>query len=120
LCRSCLHDQGGVRFRKELLGTVIILALMFATSASVGYESVMKIVKAAYDPLPPISNPYLVMEVASASAGVEEALSLYLRFAKRRKGSLALISQPVDVRNSVYIALAVLACAACIAAGTIR
>ena len=47
----------GIKFKKEFLGTLIVISMMFLTAISVGYESVTKIVDAITATIPPISLP---------------------------------------------------------------
>jgi hypothetical protein len=98
----------GLRIKKEVLGTLLIVAMMFVTACTIGYESVTKLVDAVERTLLPISGPYLVIAVEAVALLSAVLLYLYQRAAGRRNGSLALISQSVDSRNHIFVSLAVI------------
>ncbi len=98
----------GLRFRKELLGTFMIVSMMFLTAAGIGWESAGKIIAAATDATTPIVRPYLVIAVESFAMVAAAILFLYQRFVGRRHGSLSLISQSIDSKNHIYVAAAVI------------
>jgi len=101
-----------LRMKKEALGALVIVAMMFATACTIGYESVTRLVDAVERTLLPISGPYLVIAVEVVALFSAVLLYLYQRAAGRRSGSLALISQSVDSRNHIFVSLAVIAGAA--------
>ena len=98
----------GVRMKKEALGTLVVTMMMFATACTIGYDSTTKLVDAAEGRLLPISDPYLVIVVEAVAFVSAVFLHLYQRAAGRRNGSLTLISQSVDSRNHIFVALAVI------------
>jgi cation diffusion facilitator family transporter len=98
----------GIKFRKELVGTFVIIIMMFVTAGSVGFESLTKVVVAVTASIPPLSMPYLVIVVESFALIAAALLGLYQRFVGKRTGSLALISQSVDSKNHIYVAAAVI------------
>ena len=98
----------GMKVKKELLGTLIIIVMMFVTAISVGFESLTAIIEAITGTIAPISKPYLVIFVEAVSLVAAAILYLYQRFVGRRNGSLALISQSIDSKNHVYVAIAVI------------
>jgi cation diffusion facilitator family transporter len=98
----------GIKFRKELVGTFVIIVMMFVTAGGVGFESLTKVVAAVTASIPPLSMPYLVIVVESLALIAAVLLGLYQRFVGKRTGSLALISQSVDSKNHIYVAAAVI------------
>jgi len=98
----------GIRFKKEFLGTLIIISMMFITAISVGYESATKIIDAITVTIPPISLPYLVVAVEGIALVAAAILHFYQRYVGKSNGSLALISQSIDSRNHIYVAAAVI------------
>jgi cation diffusion facilitator family transporter len=98
----------GMKCKKELLGTLIIVSMMFVTAASVGYESITTIIDAMTTAMSPISMPHLVIAVEGIALVVAGVLYLYQRYVGKRNGSLALISQSVDSKNHIYVAAAVI------------
>ena len=99
----------GIKLKKEFLGTMIIIFMMFVTSISVGYESISKMVKFLSGSLSPISLPYLVILVEAVALLFAVLLFLYQRFIGKKFGSLALISQSIDSKNHIYVAASVIA-----------
>ena len=98
----------GIKFRKELVGTFVIITMMFVTAGSVGFESLTKVAAAVTASIPPLTMPYLVIVVESLALIAATLLGLYQRFVGKRTGSLALISQSVDSKNHIYVAAAVI------------
>jgi len=98
----------GIKFKKEFLGTLIIISMMFITAISVGYESVIKIVDAITTTTLPISLPYLVVTVEGIALIAAAILHFYQRYVGKSNGSLALISQSIDSKNHIYVAAAVI------------
>jgi len=98
----------GIKFKKEFLGTLIIISMMFITAISVGYESVTKIIDAINATTPPISLPYLVVAVEGIALVAAAVLHFYQRYVGKSNGSLALISQSIDSKNHIYVASAVI------------
>lgn len=98
----------GIKFRKELVGTFVIIVMMFVTAGGVGFESLTKVAAAVTASIPPLAMPYLVIVVESLALIAAVLLGLYQRFVGKRTGSLALISQSVDSKNHIYVAAAVI------------
>jgi len=98
----------GIKFKKEFLGTLIIISMMFITAISVGYESVTKLIDATNVAIPPISLPYLVVAVEGIALVAAAILHFYQRYVGKSNGSLALISQSIDSKNHIYVAAAVI------------
>ena len=98
----------GIKFKKEFLGTLIVISMMFITAISVGYESVTKIIDAITVTIPPISMPYLVIAVEGIALVAAAILHFYQRYVGKKNGSLALISQSMDSKNHIYVAAAVI------------
>ena len=98
----------GIKFKREFLGTLIIISMMFITAISVGYESVTKIIDAITATIPPISMPYLVIAVEGIALVAAAILHFYQRYVGKSNGNLALISQSIDSKNHIYVAAAVI------------
>jgi len=98
----------GIKFKKEFLGTLIVISMMFLTAISVGYESVTKIIDAITVTIPRISMPYLVIAVEGVALVAAAILHFYQRYVGKKNGSLALISQSMDSKNHIYVAAAVI------------
>ena len=98
----------GIKFKREFLGTLIIISMMFITAISVGYESVTKIIDAITATIPPISMPYLVVAVEGIALVAAAILHFYQRYVGKSNGSLALISQSIDSKNHIYVAAVVI------------
>ena len=99
----------GMKIKKEILGTLIVLLMMFISGISVGYDSIRSIVDAFLGTLSPLTLPYLVITTEIVALIFALALFLYQRFVGKRNGSLVLISQSVDSKNHIYVALGVIA-----------
>ena len=98
----------GMKAGRELAGAFIIILMMFATAATIGYESAAKVFEAVTASASPVLMPYLVIGVEALALVAASVLHYYQRFVGRRSGSLALISQSVDSKNHIYIAGAVI------------
>ena len=99
----------GIKYKKEFVGTLIIIAMMFITGISVGYESINKIIEALFAIIEPISMPILVIVAEAIALIFAVILSFYQRYIGKKYGSLALISQSVDSKNHIYVAAMVIA-----------
>jgi len=98
----------GMRAKKEVAGTLVTIALMFGTALMLGYESSTSILENIEGLASPMTNPFLVIAVEGLSLASLLILSYYQRYIGRRGRSLALISQSIDSKNSVYSAAAVI------------
>jgi len=98
----------GMKIKKEILGTLIVLLMMFISGISVGYDSIRSIIDAFLGTLSPLAMPYLVIITENIALIFALALFLYQRFVGKRNGSLVLISQSVDSKNHIYVALGVI------------
>lgn len=103
----------GVKWKRELIGTVIILIMMFFTGVSIGYESMASVLQAVSGTIQPVSLPLLVIVVESIALICAAILTYYQRGVGKRYGSFALISQSIDSENHVYVAVAVMSGAVC-------
>ena len=101
---SAVVVWAGITFKKEHLGTVIIVLMMFVTGLTVGYESVTKVYGAITSTIDPIAKPYLVIAVELIALIAAVILSFYQRYVGKSNGNLALISQSVDSKNHIYVA----------------
>jgi len=98
----------GMKIKRENLGTLIVLLMMFISGISVGYDSIMSIIDAFLGKLLPLAMPYLVIIAETVALTFALILFLYQRFVGKRNGSLVLISQSVDSKNHIYVALGVI------------
>jgi len=98
----------GIKFKKELAGTLIIILMMFITASSVGYESITKIIETLTATTQPILMPYLIIIVEGIALTAAVILHFYQRYVGKNNGSLALISQSIDSKNHIYVAGAVI------------
>jgi len=98
----------GIKFKKELAGTLIIILMMFITASSVGYESITKIIETLTATTQPVLMPYLVIMVEGIALIAAVILHFYQRYVGKNNGSLALISQSIDSKNHIYVAGAVI------------
>jgi cation diffusion facilitator family transporter len=98
----------GMKIKREILGTVIVLLMMFISGISVGYDSIRAIVDAFLGTLSALAMPYLVIITEIIALIFALILFLYQRFVGKRNGSLVLISQSVDSKNHIYVALGVI------------
>lgn len=105
---SALIVWVGLKLKKEVVGTFIIILMMFITAISIGYESVTKIFELITSTVEPITMPYLVIIVESVALLAVVILYIYQRYVGKRSGSLALISQSVDSKNHIYVAVVVI------------
>jgi cation diffusion facilitator family transporter len=98
----------GIKLKKDTLGTMIILGLMFLTAAILFYDSASSIIKNVHGIFPPISMPIMVIVIELIAMLSMFVLSMYQRIVGNRNQSLALISQSIDSKNSVYSSAAVI------------
>jgi cation diffusion facilitator family transporter len=98
----------GIKRKKELLGTIFIIIMMFITAISIGYESITTLYEAIVSTIPTIEMPYLVITVEFISLIFAFLLSIYQHYVGKRYGSLALISQSIDSKNHIYVSTAVI------------
>jgi divalent metal cation (Fe/Co/Zn/Cd) transporter len=99
----------GMRLKRESLGALVTIFMMFVAGVSVGYESVTTVIEALRSKIVPIALPYLVIGVEGVALILAAFLFFYQRFTGKRNGSLVLISQSVDSKNHIYIATMVIA-----------
>jgi cation diffusion facilitator family transporter len=98
----------GIKFKKEVLGTLTIIALMFVTAVILFFNSAASIIHELQDVFTPMSMPFIVIAVEIIVALSMFTLSFYQRFVGRRSQSLPLISQSIDSQNSIYSSIAVI------------
>ena len=98
----------GMKIKRENLGALIVLVMMFVTGISVGYDSIVSIIDAFLGMLSPLAMPYLVILTEIVALIFATLLFLYQRFVGKRNGSLALISQSIDSKNHIYVAIGVI------------
>ena len=102
----------GEKIKREALGTLVIISMMFITSITIGYESITRIVNIMTISVSQISAPHLVIFVEGAALLIACSLYLYQRYVGVRNGSLVLLAQSIDSKNHIYIAIAVIVGAA--------
>jgi len=93
----------GIKHRRELLSTAFIILVMLVTAGWVGYESITRLVHPQA-----VDAGALTIVAAVVSGSVCYLMSTYQYMVGRRSGSLSLISQSIDSRNHVFVAVAVL------------
>jgi Co/Zn/Cd efflux system component len=98
----------GMKMKRELAGIVIILLMMFITGISVGFESISSLIEAFKGTISLITRPYLVILTESIALIFAIILFVYQRFVGKRNGSLVLISQSVDSKNHIYVAITII------------
>lgn len=95
--------------RKEIVGTIIIILMMFVTSFGIGYKSIDSIYRMiSFGGSCVIQVPYLVVFTEFVALIFAFTLSMYQRFVGKQNKSLTLLSQSLDSRNHVYISLMVI------------
>jgi hypothetical protein len=105
---SALIVWAGIQYKREHLGTLIIILMMFVTCLSIGYESLIAIYSALTSAFNPIARPYLVIAIELIALICALILAFYQRYVGKMNGSLALISQSIDSKNHIYVAGAVI------------
>jgi cation diffusion facilitator family transporter len=105
---SASVSWAGMKLKKEFLGALVTILMMFVAGCTVGYESITKIINVLQGEASPLSLPFLVIGVELVALAFALFLFLYQRFTGKRNGSLALISQSVDSKNHIYIATMVI------------
>jgi len=98
-----------VKKKREVIGSFVIIAMMFATAIGLGFDSFSSIVDTVRGDSESIVRPVLVIIVESVALGFAWLLMVYQRFVGKKNRSLALISQSVDSKNHIYVAVAVIA-----------
>jgi Co/Zn/Cd efflux system component len=98
----------GMKIKREMIGTLIVLLMMFISGISVGYDAIRSIVDAFIGTLSPLTMPYLTIITEIVALISALILFLYQRYVGNRNGSLVLISQSVDSKNHIYVAVAVI------------
>lgn len=98
----------GIKFKKEAIGSITIIALMFVTATTLAYESVTSVIENIQGTFTPMSMPYLVIIVEIIALISAFIFSAYQRYVGRRSQNFSLISQSVDSKNSMYSAAAVI------------
>jgi Co/Zn/Cd efflux system component len=94
----------GVRFHKERAANAFLVILMLATGGLTLFESTRRL----FIPHQPDADPVAFLAIL-VSAFVCLFLGLYQRYAGLQSGNLALITQSVDSRNHVLVAVGVTA-----------
>ena len=93
----------GIKYKKELISTAFILLVMFVTVGWIGYEAVSRLIH------PEIVDAGVMTIVAAIVSGLAcYLMSVYQYAVGKKTYSLSLISQSIDSKNHVFIAIAVL------------
>ncbi len=98
----------GIKFKKEVVGTITVIVLMFFTSITLAVESVTSVIESFEGSFPPMSMPYLVIIIELIALLTAFIFSTYQRYVGRRSQNFSLLSQSVDSKNSMYSAAAVI------------
>lgn len=98
----------GLKLKREALGALITISMMFVAGVSILYESVTRIYEAVTSTIPFLSQPLLVIGVELVALACAAFLFLYQRYTGKRNGSLTLISQSVDSKNHIYVSMMVI------------
>ncbi|MBN1538178.1 MAG: cation transporter [Anaerolineales bacterium] len=101
---ASLLVYAGIRFNKERMVNIVLVLLMLGTGGITFYEAVRRF----FDPLKPEVNWFAFL-AAALSGLVCLALWAYQRYIGLRSGCVALITQSVDSRNHVIVAVGVTA-----------
>ncbi len=98
----------GIKFKKEILGTITILGLMFFTAIILFFNSAKSIIQNIEGTFLPMTMPYVVIVIELLAMLAMFIVSMYQRLVGKRSQSLPLISQSIDSKNSVYSSAAVI------------
>lgn len=98
----------GIKIKNEIIGTVIILLMMYFTGITLSYESFNNIIEAFKGNISPITNTFLVISTELIALISAIIMFFYQRFVGKSYGSLSLISQSVDSKNHIYVAISVI------------
>jgi cation diffusion facilitator family transporter len=93
----------GIKYRRELLSASFMILVMFITGGWIGYESVARLIHPEE-----VDTGLLAIVAAVISGLVCYLMSAYQYTAGKKTGSLSLISQSIDSKNHVFVAVAVL------------
>jgi len=98
-----------VKFKNEIIGTLVIIGMMFFTSISIGINSVEGIVEFIKGNSEVMKSPELVIGVEIVAFLFAILLTFYQRSIGKKHRNFALISQSVDSKNHIYVSLSVIA-----------
>ncbi|MFW9890083.1 MAG: cation diffusion facilitator family transporter [Candidatus Thorarchaeota archaeon] len=98
----------GIKFKKEILGSITIIGLMFLTAAILCYDAVVSVIENVQGLYVPMSMPYVVISVELLAVALMYVVFIYQRYVGKRSQSFALISQSIDSKNTVYSSAAVI------------
>lgn len=94
----------GIKADRERLANIVLVALMLGTGSFAAYEAVRRLFVPS-----PLTVDWLAVAATCVSGGVCALLWLYQRFTGLKRRCFPLITQSVDSRNHVLVALGVLA-----------
>jgi predicted transcriptional regulator len=98
----------GIKKKKEIIGTLIIIAMILITGVIIGYESAETLWFAYHGDSEAMEMPYLVIVVEVVAVIFALLLTTYQGMVGKKFRSLALISQSIDSRNHIFVAIAVI------------
>jgi len=98
----------GIRFKKETIGTITTIVLMFITATLLFFDSARSVIKNITGTFTPMTMPIVVIAVELIAVFSMFMISFYQRYVGKRSQSLALISQSIDSKNSIYASAAVI------------
>jgi divalent metal cation (Fe/Co/Zn/Cd) transporter/predicted transcriptional regulator len=98
----------GIRIKREIIGTLVIIAMILITGVIIGYESVETLWSAYNGDFEAMGRPYLVIVVEVVAMMFALLLTFYQGMVGKKFRSLALISQSIDSRNHIFVAMAVI------------
>jgi Co/Zn/Cd efflux system component/predicted transcriptional regulator len=98
----------GIKKKREIIGTFIIIAMIIITGLVIGYESGETIWFALHGDSEAMERPYLVIVVEVVAVLFALLLTSYQGMVGKKFRSLALISQSIDSRNHIFVAVAVI------------
>ncbi len=105
---SALVVYFSVKFKNEMIGTLVIIGMMFFTSISIGINSVDGILKFVKGSSEVMKSPELVICVEIVALLFAMLLTFYQRSVGKKFRNFALISQSVDSKNHIYVSLSVI------------
>ncbi len=105
---SALAVFVGVRYKKELIGAAVILIMMYFSSVSIAFESVVTLFDLISGNAEKLSRPGLVITIEAICMLAAWFLASYQRLVGRRTKNIALITQSVDSKNHIFVSLAVI------------
>lgn len=98
----------GIKVKREIIGTIVTIGLMFFSAISLSYEGIRAVIGGLLIGFNPVTLPFLIIGVETGVFFGSMFLKNYLGYVGKRSGNLTLISQSVDAKNHSFIAIAVI------------